>query len=382
MNVYFDYSTASPSSPRALAAIQPFLQSFWANPWAPYRKGQDAAQQLNFLYQKMRQLLLIRDTDRMVITSSSAEAISQALFSVYRDVTMKTGKNHFLYPATAEASILKGIKGLESFGCIGKTIPVHSTGYVTIDHLIEAISPRTALVALSMANGLTGVKQPLEEVVAICRQRGILVYTETTAIFGKQIWELPPTDFWSLDGRVLGNPLGGGVLVAAQSAPLSPLIFGGQEPLQIRGGIPSLAIIAGLMGALEDALDGVDWILTETARIKAQFEENLLRKIPRAKVCLGEEERMVNCTSILFPGVVGEALCFLLHRKGIAVSMGGGGFQQLSLLLQACGIEMQEAQSALAFSFSKESREEDVRVLEEELVGAYCHLRRVGGEDE
>ncbi len=333
MNLYFDYSAVSPPSSRAVAEMQPFLQSFWASPWAPYRKGQEVAQQLNFFHQKIRRLLGVADADRIVVTSSSAEAISQVLFSVYREVTVKTGKNHFLYPATAEAPILKGIKGLESFGCIGKSIPMCPTGYVTPDHLIEAISPRTVLLSLSMANGLTGVKQPIEEIASICHQRGILLHVDISAVFGKQIWNHPKADFWSLDGRIIGAPVGGGLLVSAPQSPLVPLIFGGQEPLQTRGGEPSLAMVAGLMGAIQDALDGIDSIVTETARIKGQFEECLLQQIPDAEICLEEEERLPYCTSVLFPSIIGEALFFLLHRKGIALSMGGGYFQQLSLVL-------------------------------------------------
>lgn len=379
MNLYFDYSTASPPSPRAIAEMQPFLQGFWANPWTPYRKGQEAAQQLNFLYQKMRQLLTVAEKDRIVVTSSSAEAISQVLFSVYREVTLKTGKNHFLYSATAEAPILKGVKELESLGCIGKSMRTNPAGYVMPNHLIEEISPRTALVSLSIANGLTGVKQPIEEIAAICRQRGIYLHVDVSVIFGKQIWELPKADFWSLDGKIIGAPLGGGVLVGASQSPLIPWIFGGQEPLQIRGGAPSLAMIAGLVGAMQDALDGVDWVLTEIARLKAQFEEQLLHQIPGLKICFEDEERLSYCTSMLFPDVVGEALFFLLHRKGIALSMGGNYFQQLSVVLQACGIEAQESQNALSFSFGKENREEELEILIRELIGAYRHLQKIGG---
>lgn len=379
MHLYFDHSTVSPPSPRAIAEMQPFLQSFWASPWAPYRKGQEVAQQLNLLYQKIRQLIGIADADQMIVTSSSSEAISQILFSVYREVTIKTGKNHFLYPETAEAPILKGMKGLESFGCIRKAIPVHPTGYVTPNHLIEAISPRTALVSLSMANGLTGVKQPIEEIASICRQRGILLHVDVSAIFGKQAWNPPKADFWTLEGKIIGAPIGGGILVGVSHAPLVPLIFGGQEPLQTRGGMPSLAMIAGLMGAMEDALDGVDAVITETARIKAQFEEDVLQQIRGAKICLEEMDRLPYCTSVFFPGVVGEALFFLLHRKGIALSMGGGYFQQLSLVLQACGMEAHETCSALSFSFGKENQDAEVNVLMRELVSACRHLQKIGG---
>lgn len=379
MNLYFDYSTASPPSPRAIAEMQPFLQGFWASPWAPYRKGQEAAQQLNFLYQKMRQLLMVEEKDRIVVTSSSAEAISQVLFSVYREVTLKTGKNHFLYSATAEAPILKGVKGLESLGCIGKSIITNPAGYVMPNHLIEAISPRTALVSLSIANGLTGVKQPIEEIAAICQQRGIYLHVDISVIFGKQIWEPPKADFWSLDGKIIGAPLGGGVLVGASQSPLIPWIFGGQEPLQIRGGTPSLAMTAGLIGAMQDALDGVDRVVTETARLKAQFEEQLLQQISGLKICFENEDRLPYCTSLLFPGVVGEALFFLLHRKGIALSMGGSYFQQLPIVLQACGIEAQESQSALSFSFGKENRDEELEILIRELTGAFRHLQKIGG---
>ena len=120
---------------------------------------------------------------------------------------------------------------LEQLGCVGKMIPATAAGYVNVEDLADSITPRTALVSLSWANGLTGVIQPLAGIAALCKQRGILLHVDATHILGKLLYDLEEVgaDFISFNGDQIHAPKGTGGLYIKQGIKCSPLIAGGSE---------------------------------------------------------------------------------------------------------------------------------------------------------
>lgn len=372
MTIYLDNSTAAPPTPRALSRMQPFFTDCWGVSSSPHRKGQELVPHLEELYQKLYALVGAQERDRCVLTSSGAESVSQVLFSIYRTVTLTTGKNHFLAAATDEAPALMGMAGLEQLGCVSKTIPVNSVGIITPEAIAESISPRTALVSLSWANGLTGVIQPLEEIAALCHQRGIYLHVEASHAIGRLTHPFNEigADFISFNGEQLHAPRGTGLLFIRGTAPCSPLIYGGSDQAGLRGGGLHIAGLAALTEALAEAIESREFGCTETARMRDLLEDSLIRQFPPASVCFRDAERMPHCTSLLFPGVSNEALLFLLNRKGIYACMGGGNFQQLGLVLEACGIEPVLARSALSFSLSRYTTEEEVERAAKEIAAS------------
>lgn len=360
--IYFDNSTVAKPSEKAISAMMPFLTTYWGIPSTPHQKGQELYPALTEFYKTFYDFIGANEEDQVIFTSSGAEAVNHVIASAYRDITLANGKNQFLTSKTDEASAVMAIGRLEPFGCIGKMIDVNANGVVTPQAVADALSPRTALLSMSWANGLTGVIQPVTEIAQLCRQRGVRLHLDATHILGKLYYDLEEIapDYLTFNGDQLHAPKGSGILYVKQGVTCSPFLFGSADQGGMRAGSLNMAAAAALACAAREALDARDLLCTETARLRDRLEQGIVQKFPRATLCYKEQERLPHCTAILFPGIANEALLFALNRKGVCASIGGGNFQQLALLLAAAGINETAAHSAVSFSLSRATTEEEI----------------------
>jgi cysteine desulfurase len=360
--IYLDNSTTARPSEKVISAMMPYWTTHWGLPTTPHQKGQELYPPLTEFYKMLYALIGAKESDQVILTSSSAEAVNHVISSAYRDITLSTGKNQFLTSKTDEAPAIMAISHLEPFNCVGKMIEVNAQGIVTAQALADCLSPRTALVSLSWANGLTGVIQPITEIADLCRQRGVRLHLDATHVLGKLFYELEEVgaDYLTFNGDQLHGPKGTGVLYIKQGIHCSPFIFGSADQGGMRAGGLNLPGLAGLATAAQEAIDSRDLLCTETARLRNQLEQGILKGIPQAKICFKEQERLPHCTTLLFPGIANEALLFALNRRGVCATIGGGNFQQLGLLLGFCGIKETLAHSAISFSLSRYTTEEEI----------------------
>lgn len=360
--IYLDNSTTARPSERAISAMMPYWTTYWGIPTTPHQKGQELYPSLSEYYKTLYGFIGAKDNDQVILTSSGAEAVNHVISSAYRDITLSTGKNQYLTSKADEASSMMAISRLEPFGCVGKMIEVNRQGIVTVEALADCLSPRTALVSLSWANGLTGVIQPVAEIAQLCKQRGIRLHLDATHVLGKLFYELEDidVDYLTFNGDQLHAPKGTGVLYVKGGILCSPFIFGSADQGGLRAGGLNMPALAGLACAAQEALDSRDLLCTEIARLRNQLEQGILKGFPPAQVCFKDQERLPHCTTILFPGIANEALLFALNRRGVCASIGGGNFQQLGLMLAVSGIEEVLAHSAMAFSLSRYTTEEEI----------------------
>lgn len=358
---YLDNSTSTQLSPKALEAMIPLWRDQWGSTEAPHQKGQELLSYLEKAYQRIYALLGADSQDEFVFTSSGAEAVCHVIESVYRDVTKTTGKNHFVAGRCDEAAAILAITRLESSGCVGKMAEVSNLGVTTVDAIADAISPRTALVSLSVANGLTGVIQPVAEIAKLCRERGILIHLEVSHVLGKAYFELEELnpDFVSFAGDLIHGPAGTGGLLIRKGRSLSPFIVGSSEQGGLRAGAFSVPGLVGLSVAAEEALENRDLVATEVARLRDAFETGVMNQTD-GRVLFSESERLPHVSSMAFPGVHAEALLHALSRQGIYGSIGGGSFQKAFLIGKACGLSDEDAHTMISFSFSVNTTEQEV----------------------
>jgi cysteine desulfurase len=377
--IYLDNSTTARPSEKAISAMMPYWTTYWGIPTTPHQKGQELYPALADYYKTLYAFIGAKENDQVILTSSGAEAVNHVIFSAYRDVTLPTGKNQFLTSKVDEASAMMAISRLEPFGCVGKMIEVNQQGIVTAAALADCLSPRTALVSLSWANGLTGVIQPIAEIAKLCKQRGIRLHLDATHVLGKLFYELEELspDYLTFNGDQLHAPKGTGILYVKQGVVCSPFIFGSADQGGMRAGGLNMPGLAGLATAAQEALDSRDLLCTETARLRNQLERGILKGFPRAQVCFQAQERLPHCTTILFPGIANEALLFILNRRGVCASIGGGNFQQLGLMLVAAGIEENLAHSAVSFSLSRYTTEEEIERAIQIIVDSAQMLARL-----
>lgn len=360
--IYLDNSLASKPSEKAISRMLPYFKDEWGNPLAPHKMGQDLYPTLSKSLQFIYALLGANDKDSFVFTSSGTEAVNHAFFSTYLNITRKTGKNHFVCSDLDEAPSLMSISRLEELGCIATMAKPNKEGIVTRDAIADVITPRTALISLSWANGLTGVINPVQEIASLCKERGILLHLDATHVLGKILLDLDDInpDFVSFNGDQIHTPQGTGGLFIREGTACSPFIVGGFDQGKLRGGNYSVPQFIALGHAAEEALECRDLLCTEVARLRDKLEQGILAQHPESIVCFGSQLRLPHCTTLLFPGINNEAMLFALNRKNVFASIGGGTFQQLSLLLSACYIPMIQAQTAISFSLSRYTTEEEI----------------------
>lgn len=377
--VYLDNSTTARPSGEAVSKMLTFYSEKWGTPSQPHTLGQEVFPPMEEALKNVYQLLGASDQDSIVMTSSSAEAVNQAVFSTYQDITLLEGKNHFISTTVEEAPAMMSIRRLEGcFDCAATFLKPNEQGIITPKALTEAVTPRTALFAISWANGLTGVVQPIAELAEVCKLRGIRLLVEATHMLGKLFFDLKdlPLDFIAFNGEQLHAPKGTGGLYSRQGVKLSPFIVGGIEQAGLRAGSINVPAIVALGVAAKQAYEARDYLCTEVARLKMLFEKQLIKRIPSAKVLFEYEERVPHITAVAFPGVSNEALLFLLNRKGVYASLGGGSQQQIGYLLSACNVNPLLATGALSFSFSRETTEHEVEYALGAIELCYQRLRK------
>lgn len=376
--IYLDNSTTTRPSQKALSKMMPFFTDRWGHPSAPHQMGQELYPAMTESYKALYALLGAKEKDNFVFTSSGAEAINHLFLSTYQDVTLPMGKNQYITSNIDEAPALMSISRLEHFGCVGKMVHADH-GIITAEHLGDAITPRTALISLSWANGLTGVVQPVHAIAKLCQERGIALHLDATHILGKLFYdleEIKPT-FLTFSGDQIHAPQGTGGLLFKEGTKCSSFIVGGIEQGGRRAGSFDVAALIALGQAATEALETRDLLCTEVARLRDKLETQIKAGFPEAELLLHNQERLPHCTAIAFPGIVNEALLYALNRKAVYACIGGGNFQQIGLVLAASGVSEELAHTAISFSLSRETTEEEIDRASDIICEAAKRLRKL-----
>lgn len=353
--IYLDNQTESQIAKEVVAAMLPFLSKHCfalssTHPLADHARAcaQEAIEELYGLLQ-------VKSGDNFVLTSSHTEAINHVILGSF--FSHFGQKNHFLAAKTAEAPQVLAMNRLKNLGGKFEMVEVDQQGNVTLEALEESITPRTCLLTLSWANGLTGVIQPLENIAELCRKRGILLHIDATHVLGKGDFSFANSyaDFFTFNGEQLQGPRAAGGLVIREGIEFTSLISGGKEQNELRAGRVDVANLMGLCKAVELAKKQIDQNSFEILRLRNLFESKL------ADISLSPFKnalRVPNISLLVFSGVTSDALAYFLQQKELFASIGGNLFQKISHLLAACKIEM--LHSGISFAFSHAHQEEDV----------------------
>lgn len=379
--IYLDNSATTRPSEKTISKMLPFFVEKWGIPSSPHQMGQELYPALESALRSIYTLMDAKETAGFVFTSSGAEAVNHVFQSVYHDVTRLTGKNQFVTGSNEEAPALMAIGRLEEWTCVGKMAKVNKSGKIEASAIEDLLTPRTALVSISWANGLTGVINPIADISTICQERGVLLHVDATHILGKLFFQLDDIgpSFMTFNGDNLHAPKGTGGLYTKEGVKCSSFILGGMDQGGKRAGSVNVPAFIGLGEAAREALDARDLLCTETARLRNLFESEISARIKDTTIFFHDQERLPNVSAIAFSGIANEALLYALNRKGVYASIGGGNFQQIGLLLTASGVEESLAHSALSFSLSRETTEDDVMRAVDIICECVNKLRKMSG---
>jgi cysteine desulfurase len=364
--IYLDHSNATPPSKETIQAMAPFLSTLWGAPLVPHQKGQELLPFIEKAFRTIYDLLGMNPEDHFVLTSSGTESVNQVIHTVYNEVTLLTGKNQFLISSLSEAPALMTVSHLETLGCAGRLLEPDHHGIITPEKVASMITPRTALVSVGWGCGLTGLIQPVADIASLCRQRGVRFHVEGSHVIGKIPLQLKKEafDYFTFHGGTVHAPAGSGGIYCNAAHRLSPLLYGSADQGGKRGGALNLPFLIAMTHALQEAISNLDLLCSETSRLRYKLESQL-RKRWNATVLFADQERLPHCTTLIFPKICSELLLYHLNHRNVYATMGGVTLQQLGHLLGACHIDAQHAQSALSFSLSRDTIEEEIdRVIE------------------
>ena len=376
--IYADNAATTKMSDVAVKAMLPYLHEIYANASSVHLLGQQSAAALFRARQQVAQVLNCAPKE-LFFTSGGSEADNQALISAAA-IGKKQSKCHIVSTAMEHHAILHTLEALEAQGFTVTLLRPQADGIVTAAQVAEAITDTTCLVSVMYANNETGAIQPIREIGALCRKRGVLFHTDAVQAAGHLAIDVQHDniDMLSLSAHKFHGPKGIGLLFAKSSIQLTSLIRGGGQERGKRAGTENLPGIIGLAAALKDAQENMQ---QNTAYITGLRDalRNGLDKIYGASFNGNREHCLPGTINYSFQGVNGEALLSLLSNEGICCSSGSAcsaGSLEPSHVLLALGLSHEMAQSALRFSLCEYNTMDEVRIIITKVTEALNRLRR------
>jgi cysteine desulfurase len=320
--VYFDYNATTPLDPAVREAMLPFLGEFWGNPSSIHHIGRQARAMLDDARDRAATFLGAKPSE-IIFTSGGTESNNLAIFGTARKLKHK-GK-HLVTSSVEHHAVLHGFDYLEkNEGFAVTRLPVDREGRVALDDLKKAVRPETVLVSIMAANNEIGTIQPVAELGAFCRERGIIFHSDAVQWFGKEPFTKIgqfQADLVSICAHKFHGPKGAGLLYIKSPLQPDPIFFGGGHENERRAGTENLAAIIGLVAALEkfvkppvfsrDKLKGLSDKLIAT-----------IEKIEGCELVSPRDNSLANTVAFVVQGSDGIALMAGLDMEGICASSG------------------------------------------------------------
>lgn len=376
--IYADNAATTKMSDVAVKAMLPYLQEIYANASSVHLLGQRSAAALFGARQQVAQVLNCTPKE-IFFTSGGSEADNQALISAAA-LGKKQGKCHIVSTAMEHHAILHTLEALQAEGFTVTLLRPQADGIVTATQVAEAITDTTCLVSVMYANNETGAIQPIREIGALCRKRGVFFHTDAVQAAGHLAIDVQRDniDMLSLSAHKFHGPKGIGLLFANSNLQLTRLIRGGGQERGKRAGTENLPGIIGLAAALKDAQENMQQNTAYITDLRDALR-NGLDKIDGAGFNGSREHCLPGTVNYSFQGINGEALLSLLSNEGICCSSGSAcsaGSLEPSHVLLALGLSKETAQSALRFSLCEYNTMDEVQTIITKVTGAVNRLRR------
>ena len=363
--VYLDNAATTKISDNVLNAMMPYLTEGYGNASSIYSLGRESAIALNKAREQAAKAFGCEQRE-VYFTSGGSEGDNWAIKGVARMMAAK-GKKHIITSVFEHHAVLHSLDALKKEGFEVTYLPVYSNGIVKVEDLKNAIRDDTALVTIMYANNEIGTIQPIAEIGAVCKEKGVIFHTDAVLAFGNVPINVKEQniDILSISGHKIHAMKGTGAIYINKSIRLAPYIDGGQQESGKRAGTENIAGIVGLGVAMTDAVEG---LTAKNEKLK-KFQTRIidaLSPIEKSHLNGDRYNRLCNNVNFSFEGCEGEALLLQLDLKGIAASSGSActsGSLDPSHVLLAIGLPHEVAHGSLRISMSDMTTEKDVDAL-------------------
>ena len=377
MKIYADNAATTKLSKKALEAMLPYLTENYGNPSSLYSAGQLAREAVEKARETVARCIGASPRE-IFFTSGGSESDNQAILTA-AELGKKAGKTHIVSDAIEHHAVLHTLKKLEKQGFEVTYLPVHENGIVRVEELTAALRDDTCLVTVMFANNEIGTLQPVREIGAVCRSRGILFHTDAVQAVGHVPVDitLDNIDMLSASAHKFHGPKGSGFLYVRKGVKLLPFIEGGAQERGKRAGTENVAGICGTAAALEEAVSKMDANASKLAALRDRLIKGLA-EIPHSALNGDPLKRLPSNVSFCFEGIEGESLLLLLDDRGIEASSGSActsGSLDPSHVLLAIGRVHDVAHGSLRLTLGDDATEEEVDDIIKETGEVVTYLR-------
>ncbi|MFQ5618708.1 MAG: IscS subfamily cysteine desulfurase [Rhodospirillales bacterium] len=379
--VYLDYQATTPTDPRVVQAMLPYFSEKFGN---PHSREHFFGWEADDAVEKARGGIagLIGATAREVIfTSGATESNNVALKGVAR--FYKDRKDHIVTCVTEHKCVLEAARHLENDGFRVTYLPVAASGLIDLDTLRDAITENTVMVSVMAVNNEIGVIQPIGEIGAMCRERGVFFHTDAAQAVGKIPLDVEAMhiDLMSISGHKVYGPMGIGALYVRRRprVRLVALIDGGGQERGMRSGTLPTPLCVGLGEACAIAGREMGDEAERVAALRDRFYKGITGRLARVRLNGDAERRIPGNLNLSFAGVDNEGL--MAGIKDLAVSSGSActsASVEPSYVLRAIGLDDGLARGAIRIGFGRFTTEDDVDYAVDRIAGEVERLRRTG----
>jgi cysteine desulfurase len=380
MFVYADNAATTSVSKTALDAMLPYLTENYGNPSSLYAFAQKVTEAVAEARATVAECLGASSPREIYFTSGGSEADNQALWSAAR-MGARKGKKHLISTKFEHHAILHTLKRLELEGFEVTLLDVHEDGVVRVEDVANAIREDTCLVSVMFANNEIGTVQPIKEIGALCREKGITFHTDAVQAAGHMPINVEEMniDMLSISGHKFHAPKGIGALYCRKNIPLFNLIEGGAQERGKRAGTENVAGMVAMAAALKESVENMEANSKKMIAMRDKlFTE--LSKIPHSKINGSLEHHVPGTVNMCFEGIEGESLLLMLDANGICASSGSActsGSLDPSHVLLALGLPHEVAHGSLRLSIGEYNTMEEMDHIIEVVPKVVEYLRNM-----
>jgi cysteine desulfurase len=384
--IYLDHNATTPILPAAADAVREASLRYGANPASQHELGRQARRALEAARARLAELLGAAPDDRVVFTSGGTEANNLAISGLAQragssPTPASPAPDHIIISGLEHPSVARAAEHLERQGGRVDRLLAGLTGVVRVEDLPKLLRPETRLVSVMLASNDTGVIQPVAEIAAICRQRGVVCHTDAVQAVAKisVSFRALGVDALTLAAHKFHGPMGIGALIVRQGVELSPALWGGFQQAGLRPGTECVALARGMLAALEAWAREADARSVHMRALRDRLEQSLLAGDERAVALGGAAERLPHTSNIAFVGLDRQAVAMALDLAGVACSTGSAcasGSSEPSPALLAMGLSDEQISASLRFSLGVFTTAAEVDEAARRILSVVKRLRR------
>ncbi|MDE7380080.1 MAG: cysteine desulfurase [Clostridia bacterium] len=360
--IYLDHAATTPLDREVLDEMTPFMTVEYGNASSQHSFGRRAANAVISARDKIASIMGVK-SDNLYFTSGGTEAGNTALKGVC--AAERDKGRHIVLSAVEHPALLSSARDMCKFGYELTLVNPDINGIVSAESIARAIRPDTVVVGVMAANNEVGTVQPIKEIYAVCKERGVFFYCDCVQTAGVLPFDNFPADGIGFSAHKFYGPKGFGGLYMRGNCRFERLLSGGEQERGLRGGTTYTYGAVGCACALERAVAKAEENNKKVAALRDRFVERVLAEIDGTHLNGDRVNRLPSNANLSFDGCGGEQILFALDLKGIAVSTGSAcssGAVTASHVLTAMGLDKDRVKGAVRFTFGKYNTTDEVDV--------------------